>query len=431
MRAAARRRHCAAAGAAVLAAGGAATVVAASVPAAPAALTRSVQLSADGDSILNIPVNLFQQLVNIPATEVQALNVLAGSLFFTGPWLTASATNLWGEDPGDPGHFMALVDLLIPFQTISGLGAPELDPVTAAAGTAGLGQQLALWAAAELPADASCAADWCAPLHPTTPITGSAPIDQAIWIWAIESGLQRFPLTDNWFQVPLADLQHGYTFGDVPLPSPGIGPGGAVPGDAVFGFPGTSTGPDGENLMPWSGITFTFNPLGPLQTFYQSLLAPPDAAGFEFPGLVETGRALQSVAAGLAIDFNPFVPGSGTCPGQCDVPAFLTPAGLVKGIDALWPGNPMIGHWLALNADGAANWPTQHQIDWGIAFVQGGQTMFDLGNPPPSQVPDWVDNPAPFEVGPLVTELIQLAKDSGVQSFVQMLADVAGFEPYF
>lgn len=404
------------------------TAVAPGQPGSPA-VDRAVQLVADGDSILNIPFNLFQAIVNIPATEVQALNVLAGSLFFTGPWLTASATNIWGEDPGDPGHFMALADLLIPFKAISGLGAPEIDPEAAANGTAGLGQQLALLAAAWLPADASCAADWCAPLHPTTPITGSAPIDQAIWIWAIQSGLQRFPLTDNWFKVPLSDLQNGYTFGDVPLVSPGIGPGGSVPGDDVFGFPGSIVGPDGQNLMPWSGITFTFNPLGPLQNFYNSLLAAPDPSAFEFPSIEETGRALQSVAAGLAIDFNPFVPGSGTCPGQCDVPAFLTPEGIVKGIDQLWPGNPMIGHWLELTADGAANGPTQHQIDWGIQYVQGMQTMFDFGNPLPSQVPDWVDNPAPFDVGPFMTELIELAKASGVQDFFQLLADLAGFEP--
>src|SRR6476659_1899443 len=95
-----------------------------------------------GDSILNIPFNLFQDFVNIPANEVGALNLLADSLFHTGTWVASSATNLWGEDPGDPGRFMALTDMLVPFSAISGLGQPEIDPVADAAGTAGLGQQV-------------------------------------------------------------------------------------------------------------------------------------------------------------------------------------------------------------------------------------------------------------------------------------------------
>lgn len=391
----------------------------------------AVRLTADGDSVLNIPFNLFQQIVNIPNTEVEALNTLAASLFFTGPWFAASATNIWGEDPGDPGHFMALVDILIPFKEISGLGSPEIDPVAAAAGTAGLGQQLALLAAAELPADASCDADWCAPLHPTMPITGLTPIDLTIWQLATTLGLQRFPLNDNWFQVPFSELTSGYTFGAIAAPSAGVGPGGAVPDDDVFGFPGTVAGPHGENLMPWSNITFTLNLLGPFQNFYNSLLAPPDPAGFAFPSIEEIGRTLQSLAAAMVVGFNPFVPGSGTCWGECDVPAFLTSEGIVKTIAALWPGNSMINHWLDLSANGLANGPTQHQIDFAMGFIQGLQTVFDLGNPPPSEVPAWVETPAPFDIDPLMSSLIQFAEDSGIRGFVQALADLAGFEPAF
>lgn len=425
-------RYCPLVAGAVLAAASAGV----SGPIAPpaAALTvehRAIQLVADEDSLLNIPFNLVQQFVNIPGTQVEALNLLASSLFFTGPWLAASATNIWGEDPGDPGRFMALVDLLIPFRDISGLGSPEIDPVAAANGTAGLGQQLALLAAAELPPNASCNADWCAPLHPTTTITGFTPVDQLIWQLATTLGLQKFPLTDNWFQVPLSELTSGYTFGDVISPSAGIGPGGSVPDDDVFGIPGTIAGPDGQNLMPWSNITFTFNPLGPVGNFFDSLLAPPDLAGFDLPSLTEIGRMVQSLAASMVVAFNPFVAGSATCPGQCDVPAFLTSAGIVTAISDIWPGNTVINHWLELSDSGMANGPTQHQIDFAIQFIQGLQTVFDLGNPPPSEVPAWAETPAPFDLDPLMVGLIGFMHDIGVQDFFQVLADAAGFEPAF
>ncbi len=398
---------------------------------AASAAHRPVQLTAEGDSILNIPLNLFQQLVNIPNTEVEALDTLAKSLLFTGTWFTASATNIWGEDPGDPGHFMAIIDLLIPFKAISGLGTPEIDPEAAAAGTAGLGQQLALLAAAEIPADATCNADWCAPLHPTTPITGSSLIDWTIWALAILTGKQHFPLTDPWFKLPLSELTSGYTFGTVVSPSSGVGPGGSVPGDEVFGFPGTHLGPNGENLMPWSNLTFTLNLAAPFQNFFNSLLAPVDLAGFEFPGIEETARALQSVAAGLVVDLYPFVPGGPNCPGYCELPDFLTMEGIVKTIGASWPGNPLIDHWLELTANGLANAPTQEQVDFAVEFLQGLQGVFDFGNPLPSDPPPSVENPAPFDVDPFVGGIIQAMNGSWVQGFFQTLADLAGFEPAF
>ena len=67
-----------------------------------------------------------------------------------------SATNIWGIDPGDLGHYMGVLDLLIPFPQISGLDQPEIDPTADANGTAGLAQQIGLLAAAELPTSSSC-----------------------------------------------------------------------------------------------------------------------------------------------------------------------------------------------------------------------------------------------------------------------------------
>lgn len=345
-------------------------------PGAAPAVGRAVQLV--GDSILNIPFNLFQALVNVPANEVAGLGVLADSLLYTGNWFTPSGTNVWGEDPGDPSHFMAVVDLLVPFQAISGLGDPEIDPDALANGTAGLGQQLAMLAAAWLPASDSCDAIACVPMVPVTPVTGIVGIDRILGFFAAlqhESGMFA-----GWFKVPLADLLDGYHFADdLTNPSAGVGPGGAVPGDDVLGFPGTHTGPDGENLLPWAGLDFKFNPLGPFENFYNSLLAEPDPDGFQLVGMEEVGRTLQTLAAGLVIDFNPFVPGSPACPGPCTEydEMHLGTADIVKAIGAAWPGNPAIDHWLELNAAGLANGPTDDQINAAIAGLQVGIFQFD------------------------------------------------------
>ena len=100
---------------------------------------RSMDTRLVDSSIFNIPFNLFQDIANVPYNEIQALNTLADSEFFTGNWFVVSATNLWGVDPGDPSHFMSVADFLFPFPALSGLGQPETDF------SAGLGQQSGGW----------------------------------------------------------------------------------------------------------------------------------------------------------------------------------------------------------------------------------------------------------------------------------------------
>ena len=63
----------------------------------------------DAGSVLNIPINLFDDILNIPANEVQAFDATAGSLFFTGAWWVPSPTNIWGIDPGDLTHVASCV----------------------------------------------------------------------------------------------------------------------------------------------------------------------------------------------------------------------------------------------------------------------------------------------------------------------------------
>lgn len=390
---------------------------------AMSALNRAVRLTA-GDSLMNVPMNLLQDFYNIPYYEVQGANVLASSLFWTGNWFTPSATNIWGEDPGDPGHFMGLTDMAIPFPEISGVDQPELDPTALSNGTAGLGQQLAMLAAVALPVSSSCDAINCgtdvASMVPTYPnATGFTGIDRALNFLTTSSGANQLPMFANWYKPePLTQMLQpgGYTFatgpdtpgnaiaagivnpdagvgagGSVPtvvngvsMPSAPVDPGtglinyGAIPGQDPaqdgFGFPGTIQGATGENLMPWAGINFQFNPLGPIQSWSDSLMAPVDMNGFHSLDPNAPMQALQALAAGMIIDFNTKIAGSPACLGMC--PDANT-VDLVTQINH-WTSttNPLINTWLAQNAANEANAATIPQVHAAIAGLQTGDFTF-------------------------------------------------------
>lgn len=319
----------------------------------------------------DIPVNLFDDIMNIPYNEIQGLDVLSNSLFFSGDWWVPSATNIWGTDPGDLGHYMGVLDILIPFPQISGLDQPEIDPTADANGTAGLAQQIGLFAAAELPTNASCDAQTCAPVTPPDFITGITPLDRDIGFLNALNGGQGFGLFDNWFKVPFADLASGnFTFnsttdpGGIFDPSPDTGPGGSVVG--AFGFDGTiSSG--GENLMPWAGDTFQLNLFGPFENFLNSLSATP--SGIEIPTLTEITQAFQNLAAGLVVAFDPFVMGSPACLASCDIPAADTQQALVADILAWDPSNTTIQDWLNNYPDSN---PTTTEAELSVALLQTG-----------------------------------------------------------
>ena len=88
-----------------------------------------VRLAADS-SVLNIPINLIQDIINIPYNEVQGINTLGQSLLFTGTWLLASSTNVWGTDPGDPAHYYGLANLF-PFPAFSNSLAAQITGLAA------------------------------------------------------------------------------------------------------------------------------------------------------------------------------------------------------------------------------------------------------------------------------------------------------------
>jgi hypothetical protein len=432
----------------------------------------------DSDSILNVPFNLFQDIVNVPYNELGAINDLGTALLFSGTWLTASATNIWGEDPGDPAHFQALIDMLIPFPGITGQGLPEVggpgwdqaDITEAANGTLPLSQQITLLLDAEVPVSASSVPDWSNPLDPTPTITGDTGIDHAIEVLAILTGQQQFPLINDWFQTPLSDLTSGtYNFGNVVDPAAGVGPDGSVPSD--FGYAGTTplidptTGlqelnANGNpiNLMPWSDLTFKMNLLEPFQSFFTNLQDPVDPStylsGFEIPTFAQLGQSLETLVAGAVVAYDPFVPGSPFCSDACDVPSYLTPQGIVGEINTLFPGDSSVQEWLDLfntpstgpfdlaNPFGSANGPVQSAVDAANWLGSADQLQYDLGNPSTADPPDTVNTPISFPEGSLIQELTTLMQQniipgldfpgttgSSVQDFVQWQADMNGYVP--
>jgi hypothetical protein len=286
-------------------------------------------------SILNIPVNLIEDVANIPNNENNALNTLARSLLFTGTWWVGTPTNIWGWDPGDPTHVQALAQLFVPFPAISG---PLAD-------------QLSGFLAAELPVNPACGAFTCPPLVPLQPITGIAPLDIALWWPGILTGVVSFPLLDNWFRIPITTLVSGYFF-DPNAPG-STDPAGPVQGG--FGFPGTN--PDA--LMPWAGTTFQLDLTAPITSFINSLMQDPQGVTLPDPSAI--AQNLTAVLAGLVVDFNPFVQGSplcSTCTGE------QTTEQILRMIQAMDPTNDLINSWL--NGEG------------------GHLTVFPPGSDPPS-----------------------------------------------
>ena len=353
-------------------------------------VVRNFETNLVDSSIFNVPFNLFQEIVNIPASEVDALTYAAESLFNSGPWFVVSATNLWGVDQGDPSHFMAVMNFLVPFEGLSGINAPETDF------DGGLGQQLWGLVAATLPTSAGCDAFDCLPVSPTSPVTGIAGVDWFIHLNDIATGDQEFPLFDNWFKVGLDQLWStspggGYYF------DPVNGTGTFDPsGPAYTIFPNIPGTVGDGNLYPWAGETYTLQPWVPVENWINGLMEDPDYTDFQIPGFEETGRALQALTAASLMAFNPFTAGSPFCPGECtDVSSNnLDYINLVRAVDQAWPGNETIGTWLDAYDNGVANVPTEEQIQRSIDILQQGFWSFGNPSPEPGTGPDYTETAA-------------------------------------
>jgi hypothetical protein len=372
---------------------------------------RATQLVAD-DSLLNVPLNLAQALFNAPANMIHGYDVVGQSLLFSGPWLVGSPTNVWGEDPGDPAHFQGITDLFVPFPVLSGAGHEgDMD-------YPGLGQQLSMLLSVEIPADKVCESLWCLPVMPTSPITGLTGLDQGIWSLAIAMGLQKFPLINNWFQVPFSDMTNGNSYffdpTSVPMQDAGIAhdqylwQGTITPAQALEnlhnnpnydeiiandpGLVDRSEAMDPNTpLMPWAGTSYAMDFQQPFDNFWQSLQEPCDASKFALPNLSDVARSLQTNLSSYAIAFNPLVPGSPFCPGPCLFPDLDSEHHLqptyyiaIQALNDMWKGNPVLDEWLRDYADGTANISTPSFIASEANLWRWNQTLLDFNNPGPT-----------------------------------------------
>jgi hypothetical protein len=332
----------------------------------------------------DIPINIFDDILNTPYNEVQGLDVLGNSLLFSGDWWVPSATNIWGTDPGDLGHYMGILDTLLPFAPqLSGLGQPEIDPTLDADGTAGWAQQIGLLAAAELPVSTSCDAQSCGPMTPPEVITGNTGYDRDIGFFesligkGTDSNGDNFGLFSHWFQTPLSDLTSGnFVFNSttdpygIVDPSPDTGAGGVT---GSLGFDGTGAG----NTMPWDNDPYTLNLFGPFENFENAPTGGIDGTGIDgLPTATQVVDAFQNLTAGGIVAFDPYVAGSPACPATCDLPADETQLALLQDVLAWDPTNTSLSDYVTSFSENLENNATQDEINDAIALLQTGEYNF-------------------------------------------------------
>ncbi|WNG85163.1 hypothetical protein C6A87_014370 [Mycobacterium sp. ITM-2016-00317] len=198
-------------------------------------------------SLLYIPGNLFNALLSLPAWEIQAMDRLADAMIGTGSWQVWGPTNVFGFDEWDPPKLKAFIDVLMPFKPFSSV----------------LGEQMSVWAQANLPMNSGCAG---------TP--GACP-DMSM-------------LLASMFKVPVSQLYDGYTF-------PGAGEQG-------------STNPFDGTPVSWAGTTVQLEPWGPFKNTWEWLTTPPKPVA-SVP-LADFIRVPLKLAKSLFDAFNPFVQNS-------------------------------------------------------------------------------------------------------------------------
>ncbi|WP_141564368.1 hypothetical protein [Mycolicibacterium palauense] len=223
-----------------------------------------VALDMQAGSIMNIPANLVNAVISIPRAYIDALNDVAYALEVTGSWWVYTDTNVLGYDPADPPKITSATNLLIPFKALS-------EP---------LGEHLSWWAKANLPMNAGC--------------TGTAP----------PTCQDANAILGKMFTAPIWDLIAGYVFPELNNP---ISPEETEQGDIIVDENGDS--PEGAPV-PWSGEDIQINPLDPVYSVINYLLADPQSNRPDPITLSEIVDTVVRLGKAMWLDFNPFVPKS-------------------------------------------------------------------------------------------------------------------------
>ena len=270
----------------------------------------AVSLAAAASSIANIPANVFNAIASIPANEIQALDRLADSFLLTGSWDVWSPTNVFGFDAVDRLRLKAIIDMLVPFPALSSV----------------LGEQLSVWAQANLPMNAGCAA-----------LPGACPDPAAV--------------LSNMFQVSVLQLVSGYTFPEVVNPFDGTDPG-------------------------WSGDYVKLDPFESVTSVIDYLLAPPTGAQTVSPEQVIT--TVTKFAQSVWASYYPFVQDSEWFnPDTTGFAYLFRPLApiLCNNCD---PANPYHNPWLYENYDPhyPSSTPTSGQmLTLDVAHVAAGDEV--------------------------------------------------------
>lgn len=207
----------------------------------------------------NVLPNLFNAVAGIPRAYLDGINDLAHALEVTGSWWVYTPTNVLGYDPADPPKITAVTNLTIPFKALS-------NP---------LGEHVSWWAKANLPMNAGC--------------TATAP----------PACQDADAILSKMFQVPLWDLINGYQFPEL------INPVSAAEGAAGEEIPGEEGA-----AVPWSEEAVQLNPMDPVYSVVNYLLAPPEENVSAPITFTEVVQALTRLGVAAWVNFNPFVPGS-------------------------------------------------------------------------------------------------------------------------
>jgi hypothetical protein len=288
--------------------------------------------SLDLGGLANIPYNVFADIVNIPANEINAIGTYAAALgpagesvvpsvggletvydfpgftglpviegpvgldgayeplgiAGTGSWWMESIGNTWGWDDGNFAQVDGIANLLVPFPQFSTPVAEELQVLAEAEIVDG----------AKVNCEFECA-----------------------------NVLGYF---GNWFQVPLTQLLSGYTFPDVLADSVGMNSpiGTGATGTGVINLPGDTV---------WSDTSAVLNPLLPLESVAANLTGSPADNPIMLPDPATLITNVINLSNDLNYyDFNPFVTGSFLywgAPTLYSVPAFL--GGIVQDLTGI------------------------------------------------------------------------------------------------
>ena len=102
---------------------GASVIAVTPIAASPDIRIADAAVSLAAASVANVPANLINAVLNLPAAEIQGIQRFADAMASSGSWKESSPNNVWGWDPANPEMLKGTIDLLVRFQRCPGPSA--------------------------------------------------------------------------------------------------------------------------------------------------------------------------------------------------------------------------------------------------------------------------------------------------------------------